>query len=394
MNAFLIRLLLPSAKGDYSSTAVRAKAGALAGAIGISANLLLSAGKFLAGAVSGSISITADAANNLADAGSSLLTVAGFRLSAKPADKDHPFGHARYEYLTGLALSFLILLVGFTFLKESVVSLFVASQTVIGTLSLAILGASIAVKLWMWRFYRKMAALLDSATLRAAATDSLSDSVMTSVVLIGALLRRFANLEIDGAIGCAVAGFILFSGVKLVLETSDPLLGTAPDPQLVHRLKESVLSYPEIIGVHDLIIHSYGAGKLFATLHAEVDARTDLSHTHDLIDNIEMEVGSSLGLELVIHMDPVTLDDPQLDAMHSEIAAIIRQISPRLSYHDFRVVFGPTHNNVLFDVVVPTGFALPDEELEQLLAASIKRIYPTAVPKIRVDHDYSNFLEE
>lgn len=394
MKSLFLRLLLPSAKGDYSSPAARAKAGALAGGAGICANLLLAAGKFFAGAISGSISITADAANNLADAGSSLLTVAGFRLSAKPADKGHPFGHARYEYLTGLALSFLILLVGVSFLKESVLSLFASAETVFGTLSLIILGASIAAKLWMWRFYRKVALLIDSATLRAAATDSLSDSVMTTVVLIGALLRRFANIEIDGVIGCAVAGFILFSGVKLVLETSDPLLGTAPDPDLVRRLKDSVLAYPEIIGVHDLIIHSYGAGKLFATLHAEVDARTDLTHIHDLIDNIEMEVGSALEIELVIHMDPVTLDDPKLDAMHREIETIIRQISPKLRHHDFRVVFGPTHDNILFDVVVPTGFALPDGELQQLLAASIKRIYPTAVPKIRVDHDFSNFLEE
>ena len=362
--------------------------------MGICANLLLAAGKFFVGAVSGSISVTADAANNLTDAGSSLLTVAGFRLSAKPADKGHPYGHARYEYLTGLALSFLILLVGFTFLKESVVSLFSASETVINTLSLLILAGSIAVKLWMWLVYRKIARLIDSATLRAAATDSLSDSIMTAVVLAGALIRRFAGYEIDGIIGCGVALFILFSGVKLVLETSDPLLGAAPDPTLVHQLKEMVLSYTGIIGVHDLVIHSYGAGKMFATLHAEVDARTDLSETHDLIDNIEMEVGAALRLELVIHMDPVTLNDPQLDAMHAEIATMIRQISPGLRHHDFRVVFGPTHDNILFDVVVPTGFPLPDSELVYLLNASIKRIYPTAIPKIRVDHDYADFLEE
>lgn len=394
MKSLFLRLFLPTAKGDYSSPAVRAKAGTLAGGAGICANLLLAAGKFFAGALSGSISITADAANNLTDAGSSLLTVAGFRLSAKPADKGHPFGHARYEYLTGLALSFLILLVGSSFLKESVTSLFSASETVIDGISLAILAASIAVKLWMWRFYRKIALLIDSATLRAAAADSLSDSVMTAVVLAGALIRRFAGVEIDGFVGCAVAAFILFSGVKLVLETSDPLLGTAPDPELVRRLKQAVLSYPEIIGVHDLIVHSYGAGKLFATLHAEVDARTDLTHIHDLIDNIESEVGSALGLELVIHMDPVTLDDPKLDAMHAEIETIIRQISPKLRHHDFRVVFGPTHDNILFDVVVPTGFPLPDGELVYLLSASIKRVYPTAVPKIRVDHDYADFLEE
>ena len=394
MNSLFLRIFLPSAKGDYSSPAVRAKAGALAGGVGICTNLLLAAGKFVAGAVSGSISITADAANNLTDAGSSLLTMAGFRLSAKPADKGHPYGHARYEYLTGLALSFLVLLLGVSFLKESIGSFFDESETAIGLLSLIILSVSILLKLWQWRFYRKVAAMIESQTLKAAASDSLSDSVMTSVVLAGALVRRFGGFEIDGIVGCAVAAFIIFSGIKLVLETSDPLLGAAPDPDLVHRLKEAVLAYPGIIGVHDLVIHSYGAGKVFATLHAEVDARSDLTKTHDLIDNVESEVSEALGLELVIHMDPVTLDDPKLDAMHAEINTIIKQISPKLRYHDFRVVFGPTHDNVLFDVVVPTGFPLPDSELIYLLNTSIKRIYPRTVLKVRVDHDYSNFLEE
>ncbi|MBQ8382528.1 MAG: cation transporter [Clostridia bacterium] len=394
MKSLFLRLFLPSAKGDYTASSVRAKAGALAGGVGICTNLLLAAGKFTAGAVSGSISITADAANNLTDAGSSLLTLAGFRLAAKPADKGHPYGHARYEYLTGLALSFLVLLLGVSFLKESIGSFFSESQTVIGNLALIILAASIAVKLWQWRFYRKIAAIIDSKSLQAAASDSLSDVAMTSTVLLGALIRRFVGVEIDGVVGCLVAVFIVVSGIRLVLETSDPLLGAAPDPALVHRLKDAVLAYPGIIGVHDLVIHSYGAGKVFATLHAEVDARTNLAETHDLIDNIETEAGTALGLELVIHMDPVTLDDPKLDAMHAEIEAIIRQVSPKLRHHDFRVVFGPTHDNVLFDVVVPTGFPLPDGELIYLLTASIKRVYPTAVPKIRVDHDYSDFLEE
>jgi cation diffusion facilitator family transporter len=393
MTPLFLRLFLPRT-ADYNSPAVRAKAGALAGGVGIGTNLLLAAGKFVAGIVSGSISITADAANNLSDAGSSLLTMVGFRLSAKPADKEHPYGHARYEYLTGLAVSVLILLLGGSFLMESVSGFFKEKETTIGILSLAILAASILAKLWQWRFYRKVAVLIESKALEASASDSLSDVAMTAAVLTGALIRRFWEIEVDGIVGCGVAVFILISGVKLVLETSSPLLGDAPDPDLVHRLKHAVLTYSGIIGVHDLIIHSYGAGKTFATLHAEVDARTDLTQIHDLIDNIEMEVGAKLGLELVIHMDPVTLNDPKLDAMHSEIATIIRQISPNLSYHDFRVVFGPTHDNVLFDVVVPTGFVLPDEELVQLLAASIKRLYPTAVPKIRVDHDYSNFLEE
>ena len=372
----------------------RARVGAIAGGVGIGTNLLLSAAKFLAGAISGSISITADAANNLSDAGSSLLTMVGFRLSAKPADREHPYGHARYEYLTGLAISFLVLLLGLSFLKESVLSLFGDSQTVIGNLALIILAVSIGVKLWQWWFYRRIAAGIDSDTLRASAADSLSDVIMTAVVLLGALLRRFLQWEADGIIGSAVAIVIIVSGVRLIMDTSGSLLGKAPDHELVQKLRHMVLSYAGIVSIHDLMIHSYGAGKLFASLHAEVDARADMMECHDLIDNIEMEVGRALGLELVIHMDPVTLHDPKIDAMKERIEQLLHGISPKLAYHDFRVVFGPTHDNILFDVVVPTGFVLPVDELERLIVHSVKEIYPRAVPKLRIDHDYSNFLEE
>ena len=374
--------------------AQRARVGTVAGGVGIATNLLLSAGKFVAGALSGSVSITADAANNLSDAGSSLLTMVGFRLSAKPADREHPYGHARYEYLTGLAISFLVLLLGLSFLKESVLSFFGDSQTVIGNLALIILALSIGMKLWQWWFYRRIARGIDSESLKASAADSLSDVVMTAVVLVGALLRRFLGWEADGIIGSAVAVVIIISGVRLIMETSGSLLGKAPDQELVLNLRQMVLSYAGVISIHDLMIHSYGAGKLFATLHAEVDARADMMDCHDLIDNIEMEVGKALGLELVIHLDPVTLHDPKIDAMKEQIATILHQISPKLSYHDFRVVFGSTHDNVLFDVVVPTGFVLPDEELERLITHSVKDRYPNAVPKLRIDHDYSNFLDE
>lgn len=372
----------------------RSRIGTIAGGVGIATNLLLSAGKFIAGAISGSISITADAANNLSDAGSSLLTMVGFHLSAKPADREHPYGHARYEYLTGLAISCLVLLLGLSFLKESVLGFFSHSQTAIGILSLVILGVSILAKLGQWWFYHRIAKGIDSESLRASAADSLSDVIMTSVVLLGALIRRFFSWEVDSIIGSAVAVVIIISGVRLIMETSGSLLGKAPDPDLVQNLRQMVLSYAGIIGIHDLMIHSYGAGKLFASLHAEVDARADMMECHDLIDNIEIQVGKALGLELVIHMDPVTLHDPKIDAMREQIEVLLHGVSPKLSYHDFRVVFGPTHDNILFDMVVPTGFVLPDEEIERLLCHSIREIYPRAVPKIRIDHDYSNFLEE
>lgn len=372
----------------------RAKLGAAAGGVGICTNIALSAAKFIVGSLSGSISVTADAANNLSDAGSSLLTLIGFRLSGKPADKEHPFGHARYEYLTGLAISVLILFLGATFLKESVLSILKANQSAFDLISLFILGVSVAVKLWQGFFYRKMAKAIASDSLKASATDSINDVVMTSVVLLGALVRTFTGLEIDGYVGCGVAIFILISGVKLVLETSSPLIGTAPDPELVHKLQAEVLSHEGILGIHDLMIHSYGAGKLFATLHAEVDAQADLLASHDLIDNIEESVSQALGLQLVIHLDPITLNDPKVNEMRDAIGSLVHGISPHLSFHDFRVVVGPTHTNVIFDLVVPTDFVLPDSELLSLLVREIKETYPTAVPKIKLDRDYTNFLEE
>lgn len=392
MNFPLFSIL--SGKSAELTPTQRAQLGSFAGGVGIATNLLLSIGKLIAGTLSGSISITADAANNLSDAGSSLLTLVGFRLSAKPADREHPYGHARYEYLTGLAISCLILLLGLSFLKESILSFFQHSETVFGTLSLVILAISILAKLGQWWFYRRIAHAISSETIKAAAADSLNDVVMTAVVLTGALIRRFLTWEVDGIIGTAVAIFIIVSGIRLILDTSGNLLGKAPDHELVHKLREMILAYPGILGIHDLMVHSYGEGKLFASLHAEVDADADLLESHDLIDTVEMEVGTALGLNLVIHMDPVTLNDPKLDAMRSRIAELLHQISPKLTYHDFRIVFGPTHDNILFDVVVPTGFPLPDAELLHLLTHSIKQIYPTAVPKVRVDHDYSNFLEE
>lgn len=380
-------------KAPILTPAERARVGALAGGVGICTNLLLSCIKFVAGTLSGSVSITADAANNLSDAGSSLLTLVGFRLSAKPADKEHPYGHARYEYLTGLAVSCLILLIGLSFLKESLLSFFDDNQTVMSWLPLVILGVSIFAKLGQWWFYRRVAIGIHSESLHASAVDSLSDTIMTTVVLAGALIRRFVGWEVDGIVGSAVAVFIIISGCRLIMDTSGALLGKAPDRELILNLQEMILAYPGIIGIHDLMIHSYGAGKLFASLHAEVDARADIMESHDLIDNIEVEVGKALGLELVIHMDPVTIHDPKLDAMREKIAVLLHGISPKLSFHDFRVVFGTTHDNILFDVVVPTGFVLPDSEIERLLIHSIKEIYPRGILKIHIDHDYSNFLE-
>lgn len=372
----------------------RAKLGAAAGITGICTNLLLSAAKFVIGSLSGSISVMADAANNLSDAGSSLLTLIGFRLSSKPADKEHPFGHARYEYLTGLAISLLMILLGLSFLKESVTNIIDQNRSTFDLISLLVLGLSVAAKLWQSFFYRRVAKAIDSESLIASAADSLSDVIMTSVVLLSALVRTFTGLEIDGYVGCCVAIFILISGVRLVLETSNPLIGTAPDPKLVHELQTKVLSYDGILGIHDLMIHSYGAGKLFASLHAEVDAKADVLASHDLIDNIEENVGQTLGLQLVIHLDPITLNDPKVNEMHDTIGALLHGISPHLSFHDFRVVVGPTHTNVIFDLVVPTDFFLPDSELLSLVSREIKDAYPNAIPKIKLDRDYTNFLEE
>ena len=391
MTSLLVRLFIKDHTNTQSAT-VRAQYGTLAGAVGIVSNLIVAAVKFIVGMIAGSVSVMADAVNNFSDAGSSLVTMVGFKLSGKPADRKHPFGHARIEYLTGLIVSFIIVMLGFTFLTESIGKIISKSESNFTTLALIILGISIAAKLWQGFFYRNMAKRIGSDSLKASAQDSFNDVISSAVVLIGALVGKFTTLEIDGYVGVAVAVFILVSGVKLVIETADPLLGVPPEKETVEALSDKILSYDGVVGVHDLIIHSYGANRIFCSVHAEVPANVDIMISHDIIDNIEEEVYQQMGISLVIHLDPVTVGDERIDQMKATLAKILAETAPNLHYHDFRAVFGVSHDNVLFDLVLPMDFSLTEEEITSLITKRFVESHPKAIVKIKIDRDMNDML--
>ncbi|MGM9636468.1 MAG: cation diffusion facilitator family transporter [Eubacteriales bacterium] len=362
--------------------------GERAGIVGIAVNLMLAGCKLVLGMLSGSVSVMADAANNLSDCGGSVLTILGFRLSARPADKEHPFGHARYEYITGLMLSFLILLLGFSFLKESVLRIFGTDETCFTAITLILLGLSVAAKLGLGWFYRHMAGILRSQTLRASSVDSFTDAILTSVVLLGGLLRAVTGIEADGYVGLVVAVVILIAGGKLVREATGLLLGKAPDKEMVDSLDALILSHPEVLGMHDLMVHSYGESRIFATAHVEIDARTDLMTAHTVADCIEQEVLAKLGIHLVVHVDPMVNDDERLTRLRANVAEILRGISPKLGYHDLHLHKDEESVKLFFDLTVPVDFILPDEELLSLLCREIEDKYPDILPCIRVDRDF------
>ena len=348
--------------------AVRERYGILSGLVGIVLNLLLSAGKFFAGLLTGSISITADAFNNLSDAGSSVVTLAGFHMAAKKADDDHPFGHGRIEYLSGLVVAVAILLVGLELVKSSLEKILAPEAVSFSWLSVGILLASILVKLWMAAFNKDLSRRIGSAAMAATATDSLSDVVATSAVLLGTLVGRFSGLRIDGWVGILVAAFILRAGWGAAKDTLDPLLGQSPDPSLVQGVQETVLSHPEITGIHDLVIHDYGPGRSMMSLHAEVPMDADVLEVHDIIDNVERELKEKFHTEAVIHMDPIATHDPAVNAMRGRVAGLVREIDPAMTIHDFRMTAGPDHQNLIFDTVVPYQCALTDEEVKAAIA--------------------------
>ena len=359
---------------DKDDPAVRQRYGLLSGGVGILLNLLLSAGKFLAGLLTGSIAVTADAFNNLSDAGSSVVTLAGFRLTAKQADDDHPFGHGRIEYLTGLLVAAAILLVGVELARTSLEKILQPEAVDFSWLSVGILCASILVKLWMSAFNRRLSRRIGSAAMAATAADSLSDVVATSAVLLGTLAGHFFSLRIDGWVGILVAAFILRAGWEAAKDTLDPLLGQSPDPDLVESIQKAVLAHPQVTGVHDLIIHDYGPGRRMMSLHAEVPMDADVLEVHDVIDNIERELKETFHIEAVIHMDPIATKDPQTNALREKMAALVLEIDPAMTIHDFRMTAGPDHQNLIFDVVVPHKCPLSDEEVKAAIAGKAREL--------------------
>ena len=375
---------------DGSDPAVRQAYGLLSGGVGIVLNLLLSAGKFVAGVLTGSIAVTADAFNNLSDAGSSVVTLVGFRMAAKRADDDHPFGHGRIEYLSGLAVAVAILVVGLELAKSSLEKVLHPVEVAFSWLSVGILCASILVKLWMFFFNRNLSRRIGSAAMMATATDSLSDAAATSAVLLGTLVGHFADLYIDGWVGVLVAVFILRAGWGTAKDTLDPLLGQSPDPELVRGIQETVLGRPEIVGMHDLVVHDYGPGRCMASLHAEVPMDADILVIHDVIDNLERELRRKLGVEVVIHMDPIAVGDPRTDALKAQVTELVRRIDPDMTIHDFRMTAGPEHTNLIFDVAVPYHCRLEDEQVQEAIGAAVKALPGNYYTVVSVDHVYAD----
>lgn len=369
----------------YEDPSVRESYGILCGVLGILLNLFLFSGKLLSGLISGSIAITADALNNLSDAGSSIVTLLGFKLAGQQPDSDHPFGHGRFEYISGLIVSFIILLMGLELLKSSVIKIFHPEKPEISLLVIVILLFSIVVKCYMAFYNKKIGKKIHSVSMAATATDSLSDVIATALVLISTLLAAFTDFVIDGYCGVAVALFILVAGFSAAKDTIGPLLGQAPDPEFVRQVTNIVLSYDGIIGVHDLMVHNYGPGRLHISLHAEVPADGDILQMHDLIDLIEHNLKTALRCSAVIHMDPVCVNDPETDRLRKVVEAILTETDPCLSMHDFRIVKGPTHTNLIFDVVAPYAYKLSDSALTELLSYKIKSVNPEYFAVIDVD---------
>ncbi len=375
---------------DYQNTAdptVRAKHGTVAGAVGIVTNLLLAGSKILLGALFGAIAIVADGINNLADSLSSIITLVGFRLSAQQADEEHPYGHGRMEYIAAMIISMLTVMVGFTLVQESVPKIFAPQEAASSPLIWTVLALSIAGKLWQGLFYRKMGKIIGSDTLRANFRDSINDVISTATVLLSILLTPLIGYNTDGLMGTGVALFIMYSGIMLLKDTIQPLLGEGADEELACRIKDEVMNYPGVLGVHDLIVHNYGPGRAFASVHAEVDSRQDLLESHDLIDNIEREVQQKLGLQLTIHMDPIVTNDPELDALRHELKQILSTYGPHITFHDLRLVRGTTHTNLLFDIVIPFGFPHSDEELKQQIDSAVRALHPDFFTVIAIDKD-------
>ena len=385
---FLLRRMIP-ANSQADSTAVRERCGKLSGLIGILLNLLLCAGKFLAGAVTGSISVMADAFNNLTDACSSLITLIGFRLAGQKPDDEHPFGHGRMEYLAGLVISLLILLVGFELGKSSIEKIIHPEPILFSVLSAVILAVSVCVKLWMFFFNRAVSKQIQSAALAATASDCLADAIATATVLVGLLVGHFFHIHVDGWLGAAVAIFIFRAGICAVKDTMDPLLGQPPEPELVKAVLDTVLSHDEIVGLHDLIIHDYGPGRRMLSLHAEVPADADIMAAHDVIDHIERELREQYAVEAVIHMDPIVVGDETTDRMRELVTRLAREvIDPSATIHDFRMTHGPLHTNLIFDMVVPHNCKITSEQAKKLIHEAVQRENPNYYAVADIDRLY------
>ena len=381
MTDMLLKVFVPKAE-NHQDPEVRAKVGSLSGIVGIVSNLLLFLGKLLVGTLSGSVSITADAMNNLSDASSSIVTLLGFKLAQMPADEDHPYGHARFEYLSGLAVAVMIMLIGFELGKTSFQKILNPSPVALSLVSVAVLVGSIAVKLWLSLFNSTLGKRISSTALLATAADSRNDVLATGVVLLAALVQYFTRWQIDAVLGLCVALFILWSGWNLIRETISPLLGEAASPELRELIVDYISEQPHVLGFHDLMVHDYGPGQRFASLHVEMDMRDDPLYCHELIDDMERECLRSHNIHLVIHYDPVVTDDPELNEMRERVTRFFMEKDERMTIHDFRMVRGTGHTNLIFDVAMPANLRGQEKALKKELEARLRTddiIYYTVI---------------
>ena len=368
--------------------AVRRAYGQLCGLVGIGLNILLFAGKFFAGTLSGSIAITADAFNNLSDAGSSVVTLLGFRLAGRKPDPEHPFGHGRMEYISGLVVSALILLMGVELAKSSWAKIRQPEPVEFSIVAVVILLCSILVKVYMFVYNRSIGKKINSAAMVATGIDSLSDTISTAAVLLAMLVGHWTNLMIDGWVGMLVALFILYSACRAAMETLNPLLGQPPEREFVEKIEELVLSHEDVRGIHDMVVHDYGPGRLMISLHAEVPSSGDILEIHDMIDGIESELRAVLGCEAVIHMDPIVVDDTLTNEMRQRIAELVVQVDEQITIHDFRMVVGPTHTNVIFDAVLPFGNKKSNYQIEQEICALVRQMKGNFFAVVQVENSY------
>ena len=395
MTSFLIRLFIRR-REDVQDACVRLSYGNLAGITGIVCNVLLCAIKFFTGLFTGSISITADAVNNLSDASSGVITLLGFKLAGKPADPEHPYGHARMEYLAGLVVSFVILLIGVQLAGESVQKILHPAAATFGIVPAVMLVFSILVKLWMAGFYRSIGKKIDSTTLLAASADSRNDVISTGAVLLALLISAWTDLDLDGWMGMAVALFILYSGIGLIKDTLDPLLGRAPSEDLTQRVEEKILSYEGILGTHDLMVHDYGPGQCFASVHVEMSAEMNVMRSHDIIDTIERDFHEQDHIHLVIHYDPIETGSEAVGTMRQWVTERVHAVSPLLSIHDFRMVKGAFHTNLIFDVSAPSSYESTDAEIKQQIQRSVQENAngETYYCVITVDRSYAPYHQD
>lgn len=384
MTDLILRIFVRDHK-NTEDPAVRDKCGRVAGAVGIVTNFLLFLMKIIVGTAFHSVSVTADAVNNLTDSGSSVVTLIGFKMASKPADEKHPFGHARIEYLSGVIVSFIVIFLGLQLGMSSIEKILTPEENALTPVALVVLVISILAKLWQCLFYRKVGLMIKSESVEATSKDSRNDVIATSVVLLGAVITMLTGVNLDGYMGAAVALFIVFSGVQLTISTADPLLGQAPEGELVQTITEKMLSYPGIIGMHDLAVHNYGVGRCFASAHCEVDAKNDILVSHDLIDNIERDFSRDLGIHMVIHLDPVIVGDARTDALHCKVQSLVTALYPTVTIHDFRVIWGVTHSNIVFDAAVPFAVKDSDAVITQKLEAEIQKLDPEYRTVVTID---------